>query len=138
CVHERAKRGVSLHVLILMALSLSLSSSLFHHVSLSVSPFLCGERRPGHTFCLSSLAISLTCLTTKPSVCVCVCMRVHACVCVCVCVCMCEWSVHTSERNALGSPQVHGPAWPSLCVARRSEEHTSELQSHLNLVCRLL
>src|SRR5260370_17291671 len=25
-----------------------------------------------------------------------------------------------------------------LPVARRSEEHTSELQSHLNLVCRLL
>src|SRR5260370_10172731 len=24
------------------------------------------------------------------------------------------------------------------CFARRSEEHTSELQSHLNLVCRLL
>src|SRR5260370_17015639 len=24
------------------------------------------------------------------------------------------------------------------CIARRSEEHTSELQSHLNLVCRLL
>src|SRR5260370_16742567 len=24
------------------------------------------------------------------------------------------------------------------CSARRSEEHTSELQSHLNLVCRLL
>src|SRR5260370_13011780 len=26
----------------------------------------------------------------------------------------------------------------SKCGARRSEEHTSELQSHLNLVCRLL
>src|SRR5260370_3086370 len=25
-----------------------------------------------------------------------------------------------------------------LCVVARSEEHTSELQSHLNLVCRLL
>src|SRR5690242_21516980 len=24
------------------------------------------------------------------------------------------------------------------CVANRSEEHTSELQSHVNLVCRLL
>src|SRR4029434_9170748 len=35
-------------------------------------------------------------------------------VCVCVCVCVCE------------------------CVCERSEEHTSELQSHLNLVCRLL
>src|SRR5467141_5353514 len=40
-------------------------------------------------------------------------------------------------------------AWPShcatsrassasACTMRRSEEHTSELQSHLNLVCRLL
>src|SRR5260370_22866073 len=29
------------------------------------------------------------------------------------------------------------PAYP-LVVAMRSEEHTSELQSHLNLVCRLL
>src|SRR4029434_2370868 len=35
-----------------------------------------------------------------------------ACVCVCVCVCV--------------------------RVYMRSEEHTSELQSHLNLVCRLL
>src|SRR4029434_460260 len=32
--------------------------------------------------------------------------------CVCACVCVCTW--------------------------QRSEEHTSELQSHLNLVCRLL
>src|SRR5260370_15392517 len=30
------------------------------------------------------------------------------------------------------------PACPHLRVWRRSEEHTSELQSHLNLVCRLL
>src|SRR5690242_21046262 len=28
--------------------------------------------------------------------------------------------------------------WPSDAVAERSEEHTSELQSHVNLVCRLL
>src|SRR5260370_27604879 len=27
---------------------------------------------------------------------------------------------------------------PSAAAPRRSEEHTSELQSHLNLVCRLL
>src|SRR2546430_8286267 len=27
---------------------------------------------------------------------------------------------------------------PSVCSARRSEEHTSELQSQSNLVCRLL
>src|SRR4029434_3146188 len=36
------------------------------------------------------------------------------CMCVCVCMSVC------------------------VCVCVRSEEHTSELQSHLNLVCRLL
>src|SRR4029434_10691606 len=41
-------------------------------------------------------------------VCVCVCVCVRQCVCVCVCVCV------------------------------RSGEHTSERQSHLNRVCRLL
>src|SRR5260370_10634350 len=29
-------------------------------------------------------------------------------------------------------------AHPVLCASLRSEEHTSELQSHLNIVCRLL
>src|SRR5260370_28932377 len=47
----------------------------------------------------------------------------------------------------LEARQVHGPrveriveaAPPAVAVGRqRSEEHTSELQSHLNLVCRLL
>src|SRR5690242_21019295 len=28
--------------------------------------------------------------------------------------------------------------WPARRFTRRSEEHTSELQSHVNLVCRLL
>src|SRR5260370_31742109 len=36
------------------------------------------------------------------------------------------------------SSQVHHPENPELLAAIRSEEHTSELQSHLNLVCRLL
>src|SRR5690242_21412761 len=31
-----------------------------------------------------------------------------------------------------------GPLAPALAGALRSEEHTSELQSHVNLVCRLL
>src|SRR5260370_24182267 len=31
-----------------------------------------------------------------------------------------------------------GPSGLRACFAGRSEEHTSELQSHLNLVCRLL
>src|SRR5260370_37804797 len=33
---------------------------------------------------------------------------------------------------------VRGPALLVRGLRRRSEEHTSELQSHLNLVCRLL
>src|SRR5260370_36071336 len=41
------------------------------------------------------------------------------------------------------SSPLHLPTWSELPSARfpcgvRSEEHTSELQSHLNLVCRLL
>src|SRR5260370_12949560 len=34
----------------------------------------------------------------------------------------------TKKEDVLGHPLIHS----------RSEEHTSELQSHLNLVCRLL
>src|SRR5690242_21105089 len=30
------------------------------------------------------------------------------------------------------------PAWRTVSTTLRSEEHTSELQSHVNLVCRLL
>src|SRR5260370_12067560 len=50
----------------------------------------------------------------------------------------------TLFRSALPSPlaravpkprTVPSTSWPNLL---RSEEHTSELQSHLNLVCRLL
>src|SRR5882762_2475476 len=62
----------------------------------------------------------------------------------------CDWSsdVCSSDLHAyLGSRpavmQVRGPLLrdpvPLLLLRpRRSEEHTSELQSHLNLVCRLL
>src|SRR5260370_19433254 len=36
-------------------------------------------------------------------------------------------------------PTLSGPTEAEVAaVAKRSEEHTSELQSHLNLVCRLL
>src|SRR6185369_17843610 len=38
------------------------------------------------------------------------------------------------QRGALRTP---GPAFENAEIGR-SEEHTSELQSHLNLVCRLL
>src|SRR5260370_29321870 len=37
----------------------------------------------------------------------------------------------TRARGARANPRCRPPGW-------RSEEHTSELQSHLNLVCRLL
>src|SRR5256885_6773466 len=41
--------------------------------------------------------------------------------------------------NSLAAFCAYSPAWwrPS-CTPRRSEEHTSELQSPCNLVCRLL
>src|SRR5260370_3025392 len=65
----------------------------------------------------------------------------------------CSW--HTSRSAAwpdcAGQPVVcadpcNGPAGGQIeyvcaaaeCIDPRSEEHTSELQSHLNLVCRLL
>src|SRR5260370_15951489 len=41
-------------------------------------------------------------------------------------------SLPRGRRRAVGSESPHP------CRALRSEEHTSELQSHLNLVCRLL
>src|SRR2546430_15732298 len=41
------------------------------------------------------------------------------------------------RADGAGGPQVAQPA-RQLAVAQRSEEHTSELQSQSNLVCRLL
>src|SRR5260370_18760240 len=49
------------------------------------------------------------------------------------------YRINNRSGNAaaiLGSPFVAGNSPSSVVV--RSEEHTSELQSHLNLVCRLL
>src|SRR5256885_11143095 len=50
--------------------------------------------------------------------------------------------VHQRQRNGPPEPKVVGsnPAWriQSHAKPRRSEEHTSELQSPCNLVCRLL
>src|SRR5260370_7519605 len=40
--------------------------------------------------------------------------------------------------RADGQPLSHGHDGRPLGAHHRSEEHTSELQSHLNLVCRLL
>src|SRR5260370_41435306 len=39
------------------------------------------------------------------------------------------------SRHAAAAREIPHRQWKSIC---RSEEHTSELQSHLNLVCRLL
>src|SRR5260370_24453542 len=46
----------------------------------------------------------------------------------------------TLFRSRLSAAGFHsGCRWPRRATRqRRSEEHTSELQSHLNLVCRLL
>src|SRR5438132_8235032 len=48
----------------------------------------------------------------------------------------------TLSRGPAGPPRPSGPAPSAHCAARqssrRSEEHTSELQSHSDLVCRLL
>src|SRR5260370_38592603 len=49
-----------------------------------------------------------------------------------ICVSSCESAA--SRANSL--PQL--PPRSSAIISARSEEHTSELQSHLNLVCRLL
>src|SRR5438477_5644692 len=44
------------------------------------------------------------------------------------------------KEGSLPFPQTSSslPAPPACPTAPRSEEHTSELQSHVNLVCRLL
>src|SRR2546422_8490997 len=52
--------------------------------------------------------------------------------------CACTWA-----RSLLPAASTAGPARPWPCSRRssghsRSEEHTSELQSRLHLVCRLL
>src|SRR5260370_37185016 len=44
----------------------------------------------------------------------------------------------TGGDFAWGSAASHAKSPPVSLLVERSEEHTSELQSHLNLVCRLL
>src|SRR4029434_6084128 len=92
--------------------------------------------------------------------CVCVCVCACACVCVCVCVCLIYQALNAHEK----SPAVTAPPHTSthththththtqhatlliplmftphrMFYSVRSEEHTSELQSHLHLVCRPL
>src|SRR5207237_8018569 len=60
----------------------------------------------------------------------------------------CRWGEGSRKGHGTSDAQVQGPGGRSgspACRppgpktwASRSEEHTSELQSHLNLVCRLL
>src|SRR4029434_5235143 len=70
------------------------------------------------------------CVCARVCACVRVCARVCACVrvcvCACVCVCVCRSQVSTAPHDGV---RVR------VCVCVRSEEHTSELQSHWNLVC---
>src|SRR5687768_18408203 len=44
----------------------------------------------------------------------------------------------TYRLSRRSSRWVRSTFWPSKNIRRRSEEHTSELQSRLHLVCRLL
>src|SRR2546422_5874553 len=46
--------------------------------------------------------------------------------------------LYLTSADENGSPLCHLTPWRSLNVHVRSEEHTSELQSRLHLVCRLL
>src|SRR5260370_16236688 len=45
---------------------------------------------------------------------------------------------HSTRRSCSAADRSGHSSLPWRLVRRRSEEHTSELQSHLNLVCRLL
>src|SRR5260370_29503812 len=49
-----------------------------------------------------------------------------------------EESVEYRSERLPRQPAKPRQAWKVSCHRNRSEEHTSELQSHLNLVCRLL
>src|SRR5260370_39860333 len=51
--------------------------------------------------------------------------------------------IQSEENPLIGAPEEEAPhrtraSEPPVSLEARSEEHTSELQSHLNLVCRLL
>src|SRR5207237_2718890 len=43
-----------------------------------------------------------------------------------------------ANATSITDPGITGPGITGSTCGQRSEEHTSELQSHLNLVCRLL
>src|SRR5690242_4256850 len=48
------------------------------------------------------------------------------------------WNQSVTEPEGMISALVAAPSVALAALASRSEEHTSELQSHVNLVCRLL
>src|SRR4029434_11353916 len=53
------------------------------------------------------------------------------------------YTLSLHDALPISHTQTHGHAHtstpvPTICLKLRSEEHTSELQSHLNIVCRLL
>src|SRR5260370_6128562 len=97
--------------------------------------------------------VGCTCAKTEPSdrtIAACAGMPIYGCR---SCTGFPEWSV-TRKCRISGTPARRGASrshrmWPpsgsgysavlvSEAMVLRSEEHTSELQSHLNLVCRLL
>src|SRR5438034_2105035 len=54
-----------------------------------------------------------------------------------------EQSFARAQTSSIASPQIRisdrlGKRCSRFCICTRSEEHTSELQSHSDLVCRLL
>src|SRR5258706_7972513 len=49
-----------------------------------------------------------------------------------------RFAVQTGSSVSLASVKLLAPILNPVCTANRSEEHTSELQSLTNLVCRLL
>src|SRR2546430_7029078 len=49
-----------------------------------------------------------------------------------------DWVIRFNEQGADGLINIPSPGMPPKLNAIRSEEHTSELQSQSNLVCRLL
>src|SRR5690606_41477162 len=55
---------------------------------------------------------------------------------------ICGWNSHPSNERSSGASRAKPSRNPVLCIRSfggvRSEEHTSELQSRENLVCRLL
>src|SRR5690606_40104295 len=48
------------------------------------------------------------------------------------------WKPDTTNALTASPAKITASSYRPICIKRRSEEHTSELQSRENLVCRLL